>query len=106
MRDVLPTVAPPEDVNNANADEKFKLENKLFVAKQEAHDYKEDAEEMIKSLQSHKFQDCKCQWQLIPAVVKIFNKHDRFKMGPRAAGVVDRLRTERDDYKAEASQLR
>ena len=48
---------------------------------------------MVMAIQHHNYQSCKCQVNLLPAVASALNKNKLFKMGKRAAGVVDRLRT-------------
>ena len=48
---------------------------------------------MVKAIQGHDYKGCSCQVHLLPAVERALNKDRRFKMGPRAEGVVDNLRS-------------
>jgi hypothetical protein len=38
-------------------------------------------------------------------VKKAFEKGDKFKLGPRAPGVVDKLRRERDEFREDVQKL-
>ena len=91
---------------NSKQEELIRIkENKLMVAEQKASDYKNETEELMKAVRQHDFKNCECKWTLLPEVKKAFEKGDRFKLGPRAPGVVDKLRNERDEYKEDVKKL-
>ena len=48
---------------------------------------------MVRAIQRHDYKGCSCQVHLLPAVDKALNADKRFKMGKRAEGVVDNLRS-------------
>ena len=70
-----------------------KLETKLMVAEQKAHSHEQEVDDMVKAIQRNDFKGCSCQVYLLPAVDRALNTDRRFKMGPRAEGVVDNLRS-------------
>ena len=69
-----------------------KLKNLAEVDKQKVHDFEQEVDDMVKAIQRHDYKGCSCQVHLLPAVTNALNKKRVFKMGPRADGVVDRLR--------------
>ena len=70
-----------------------------MVAEQKASYYKNETEDLMKAVRQHNFKNCECKWTLLSEVKKAFEKGDKFKLGPRAPGVVDKLRRERDEFR-------
>jgi hypothetical protein len=64
-----------------------------MVAEQKAHNHEQEVDDMVKAIQRNDFKGCSCQVYLLPAVDRALNKDKRFKMGVRAEGVVDNLRS-------------
>lgn len=81
-----------EEVNTKQYDEMEKLNSKVMVAEQKAHNCEQEVDDMAKAIQRHDFKGCSCQVYLLPAVDRALNKDKKFKMGVRAEGVVDNLR--------------
>ena len=76
-----------------------------MVAEQKAHDYKQETEDLMRAVRKHDFKNCECKWTLLPEVKKAFEKGDRFKLGPRAPGVVDKLRCRAESAEAALDKL-
>ena len=75
------------------------MKNSAEVDKQKIHDYEQEVDDMAKAIKRHDYKGCSCQVYLIPAVVNALNKKRIYKMGPRADGVVDRLRRSEKELK-------
>lgn len=97
MDELKSELAMAEGVTEDEAKKCRELDNKLKVEEQKAHDFELERDDLIKALQRHDYKGCSCQLTMLPAVDKAINKERRFRMGPRAEGVVDRLRREKKE---------
>ena len=79
----------------------FKLKNQQLVQVEQTNKYKEDYLELTDTLQKHDYGGCECMLKFVPAVNKALNQPRRLRLGPRAAGVVGRLRNEKTEQKEE-----
>ena len=86
-----------EELNN----QVFKLKNQQLVQMEQTNKYKEDYLELTDTLQKHDYSGCECMLKFVPAVDKALNQPRRLRMGPRAEGVIGRLRNKESEQKEE-----